>query len=120
MEKMIKKELSYTTLTVQITLIGQDFHILLLGGDRPHIGCTVLAVPRPSLDSGKGGEMSSTASVLNVTGHKDEHLCRYLAERTATRKQMVTVCTGGFHVDHITEAQIAEVSEAVREIAEEI
>lgn len=119
MEKTIVKKLSYTRLTVQVISQGQDFHILLGGGDRPHIGCTVLAVPRPSLQSDKK-EMSSTASVINVTGHKDEQLCRYLAEKVAAGTQAVTVCTGGFHVDNITEAQIAEVIQAVKEIAEEI
>lgn len=122
MEKIIQKQLSYTTLTVQITMLGEDCHLLLMGGDRPHIGCTVLAAPRPSLHIDKTEEtkMSSTASVVNVTGHKDERLCRYLAEKIAAKKQTVTVCTGGFHVDEITEAQIREVTEAVRLIAEEI
>lgn len=119
MEKTIEKKLSYTTLTVQIISQGKDYHILLKGGDRPHIGCTVLAIPRPSLQSDKK-EMSSTASVLNVTGHKDEQLCRYLAEKIAAGAQAVTVCTGGFHMDDITESQIAEVIEAVKEIANEI
>lgn len=119
MEKTIEKTLSYTRLTVQIASLGKDYQILLSGGDCPHIGCTVLAVPRPSLQSGNR-EMSSTASVINVTGHKDEQLCRYLAERIAAGTRAVTVCTGGFHMEHITKPQIAEVLEAVKEIAGEI
>ena len=119
MEKTIEKTISYTRLTVQIVSLGEDYHILLLGGDRQHIGCTVLAVPRRSLKSDKK-EMSSTASVINVTGHKDEMLCRHLAEKIAAGTGAVTVCTGGFHVDDITEEQIAEVTGAVKEIAEEI
>ena len=63
----------------RISRLGEDYHILLSGGERSHIGCTVLAVPRPSLDG--SGKMSSTASVLNVMGHKDEEVCRYLAEK---------------------------------------
>ena len=87
-ERIIEKVLSFTKLTVKITKIGNDYHIILAGGDRPHIGCTVLAIPRPSL---KGdGKVSSTASVINVTGHKDEYLCRYLAEKTAARTGKVT------------------------------
>ncbi|MBQ6397572.1 MAG: hypothetical protein IJI06_05425 [Oscillospiraceae bacterium] len=46
---------------------------------KPHIGCAVLAIPRPSLKS--DGSMSCTSSVLNLSGHKDETLCRLLAER---------------------------------------
>lgn len=119
MKKTIEKTLSYTKLTVQIISLGKDYQILLRGGDCPHIGCTVLAIPRHSLQN-DNREMSSTASVINVTGHKDEKLCRYLAEKIAAGTQAVTVCTGGFHMDHITESQIAEVLEAVREIASEI
>ena len=66
------------------------------------------------------GKMSSTASVLNVTGHKDEDVCRYLAEKVSAGKNAVVVCTGGVHMDRITKEQIAEIVEAVRIIAVEI
>lgn len=97
---------------------GDDYHILVNGGERPHIGCTVLALPRPSLDG--SGKMSSTASVLNVTGHKDEEVCRYLAEKVSAGKKTTVVCTGGIHMDGITKEQIAEIVEAMRIIAGEI
>lgn len=116
-EKRIEKELSFLKLIIKFTKIGNDYHIILEGGNRPHIGCTVLAIPRPSLK--EDGSISSTASVLNVTGHKDEFLCRYLAENFAARKNAVTVCTGGFHMDHITEEQIEEVKKAVFTVCEE-
>jgi len=113
-EQIIEKELSYTKLIVKIFRIGDDIHITLQGGENPHIGCVVLAVPRPSMEG--NGTRSSTASVLNVTGHKDEILCRWLAEQMAARENAVTVCCGGFHMDHITKEQIREVKEAVEEI----
>ena len=113
-ENVIERELSFTKLTIKFTKIGKDYHILLQGGDSPHIGCTVLAIPRPSL---KGdGKVSSTASVINVTGHKDEYLCRYLAEKMAAAQNAVVVCTRGFHTDGITEEQIREVQQAVEEM----
>jgi len=114
MERIIERKLSFTTLTLKIEQLGGDYHILLYGGEKPHIGCTVLAVPRFSLTGDKS--ISSTASVLNVTGHKDEALCRYLAEMVAKKKEAITVCTGGFHMEHITEEQIEEVKQAVKEI----
>lgn len=77
--KEYKIKLSFSELTIQIGRVGEDYQILLQGGERPHIGCTVLAVPRPSLTG--SGACSSTASVLNLPGHKDEALCRLLAER---------------------------------------
>lgn len=118
MEKIIEKSLTFTKLTVQQSDVGEDCYILLYGGEKPHIGCTVLAVPRPSLTG--DGSTSVTSSVLNVTGHKDEEICRFLAEQTARKRGAVTVCTGGFHMDHITKEQIQEVLAAVKEIAEEL
>ena len=114
MEQEIIKELSFAELAIKFTKIGKDYHVLLTGGDIPHIGCTVLALPRPSLTG--DGSVSSTASVLNVTGHKDEALCRQLAERLAAAGNTTVVCSGGFHVDEITGQQIKEVQQAVDEI----
>lgn len=113
-EKVIEKELSFAKLTVKISRIGEDYEITMQGGEKPHIGCVVLAVPRPSLE--ENGKRSSTSSVLNVTGHKDEVLCRYLAEQTAAKENAVTVCCGGFHMDHMTKEQIKEVKQAVKEM----
>lgn len=114
----IKKNLTFTDICVEIRRLGSDYHILVSGGERPHIGCAVLALPRPSLDG--SGRISSTASVLNVTGHKDEEVCRYLAETVSAGKNAIVVCTGGIHMDGITKEQIAEIVETMRIIAVEI
>ena len=115
---LLEKELSFSKIYVQVTRLGSDYNIVIQGGEKPHVGCTVLAVPRPSL---KGdGRISTTASVLNVTGHKDEMICRYLAERISSRENAVVVCTGGFHMDGIKEGQIQEVQDAVREMERQI
>lgn len=97
---------------------GEDLLVFLQGGDQPHIGCTVLAVPRQSLTG--NGTMSTTSSVLNVTGHKDEVLCRRTAEMFCSMLGTVTVCTGGFHIDNISEDQIREVSAAVEKMGHDI
>ena len=114
MEKSIEKELSFGKLLIQMKQIGNDYLIAVEGGEKPHIGCTVLAVPSPSLTG--DGSYSATSSVLNVTGHKDEVICRLLAEQVARKKRAVTVCTGGVHVDHIEEEQIDEVVQAVEKM----
>lgn len=106
-EKIIRRQLSFSELTIEIKSVGEDILILLSGGDKPHIGCAVLAIPRPSLRDEK--EISCTSSILNVTGHKDEKICRYVAETFCKKYNAVTVCTGGFHVDNLTTEQIQEV-----------
>lgn len=114
MSKRVEKKLSFSVLTAETVQLGADWLITLSGGEKPHIGSVVIAIPRPSLTG--SGAVSATSSVFNVTGHKDEALCRLLAEQMAKKKNAVTVCTGGFHMDGITREQIDEVMMAAREI----
>ena len=104
-------KLSFADLNIEQKKIGDDILITVSGGEKPHIGCCVLAVPRPSLTG--DGTVSATSSILNVTGHKDEFICRKLAEKAAAEYGCTVVCTGGFHMDHITPEQIKEVLEAL-------
>ena len=111
-EKIIEIKLSFAEIKFEIKTVGEDIFILIQGGDKPHIGSVVLAIPRPSMrDENK---ISCTSSVLNVIGHKDEKICRYVAESFCKRYNSVVVCTGGFHVDNLTAEQIQEVIEACK------
>ena len=94
--------------------IGEDILLYIQGGDRPHIGCTVMAVPRPSLSG--NGERSVTSSVMNLTGHKDESICRMLAEDVCRTCGKTVVCTGGVHLEQITMEQIKEVENAAKRL----
>lgn len=114
--KTVQKQLSFSFLYLSMDKIGDDYCVQIRGGDRPHIGCAVLSVPRPSLKDAT--KQSVTSSVLNQIGHKDEQICRYVAEKIARKKGAVTLCTGGFHIDDITGEQIEEVIEAVRELTQ--
>ena len=96
--------------------IGEDILLYIQGGDKPHIGCTVMAVPRPSLSG--NGERSVTSSVLNLTRHKDESICRSLAEKVCQATGKTVVCTGGFHLENITTQQIKKVELAGKRLKE--
>ncbi|MCD7980707.1 MAG: hypothetical protein LUF32_00045 [Clostridiales bacterium] len=113
----ISREVAGFPIEISAARVGEDILVLLRGGQRPHIGCTVLAVPRPSLTG--DGAISTTTSVLNVTGHKDEILCRRTAEIIGSRLGTVVVCSGGFHINGISEDQIREVSAAVEKMGNE-
>ena len=113
-----QKQLACGALCAEAAVLDGSCHILLYGGQSPHIGCTVLAEPRPSLLG--DGSVSATASVLNVCGHKDEAICRLIAETVASRTGRVTVCTGGFHLDRLKPEQLGEVSAAARALAGEL
>lgn len=111
-------ETANSVLEIRAEKVGSDILICLSGGSHPHIGCVVQAVPRPSL---KGdGTVSATSSVLNLTGHKEEVLCRMLAEKVCCACNAVVVCTGGFHLDNITPAQISEVMGTAEMLGDEI
>ena len=114
----IEREAAGSKLKVNAGKIGKDILICLEGGSAPHIGCVVQAVPRLSLTG--DGSISATASVLNLTGHKDEFLCRKLAELVCGKTGYVTVCTGGFHLDRITGEQIQDVMQVVEEVGEKL
>ena len=74
------KTIAGITIEICEKAIGEDLVLTLSGGEKPHIGCVVQAVPRPSLSG--DGTISVTSSVINLTGHKDEFLCRRLAEKS--------------------------------------
>ena len=100
-------EYSFGTLRIETTRIGEDLLVTVSGGERPHIGSVVLSEPRPSLSG--DGSTSCTSSVLNRVGHKDEQICRYLAEKACKKYGVAVVCTGGFHMDDMSAEQIREV-----------
>ena len=118
MEWIIEEErrVAGSALQVSAAKIGEDILLCGSGGTKPQIGCVVQAVPRLSLSG--DGTQSATASVLNLTGHKDEFLCRKLAEIVCSRLGVTVVCTGGFHLDGMTDGQIRELLAVTEDIGE--
>ena len=100
-------------LSLELYAVGQDLLAVLQGG-RAHLGCAVLAVPRPSLADPE--QIGCTSSVLNRVGHKDEVLCRRFAEELCVHTGRATVCTGGLHWDHLSEQQFHRVSQAAEQL----
>ena len=111
---VVSEELPFVELTLAAWRVGADYVVVVSGG-AAHVGCAVLAVPRPSL---KGDETaSSTASTLNVCGHKDDVVCRAVAERVCAAMNARVACTGGVHVDGISVGQITQISDAFERMA---
>ena len=89
----------------------------LVGGELPHVGGVVLAVPRPSLkDSSKP---SCDIYSIPVPGHLDNEVGAVFA-RIATNAlgRPVSVSTG-IHIDSATTEDIARIGENVRLLAGE-
>lgn len=110
----VQREVCGYLLQVSVKKIGQDLLVSVEGGQKPHIGCVIQSVPRPSLTG--DGSYSATSSVLNLTGHKDEYLCRKLSEQICAACQTTVVCTGGVHIDQITKEEICEIMRIIEDM----
>jgi len=91
-------------------LCGGDVTLVLQGGTHHHIGATVLAVPRPSLAD--PARVSASASVLCVTGHKEDELARGVALRLAATLACTVTVVAGLHIDGATDDDIARLLRA--------
>ncbi len=91
-------------ITARALACGTDLLVSFTGGDTPHIGACATAVPRPSLRP--GGPPSASASVLCVSGHKEDLPARQAALALASACGRVVCVCAGFHVDDASPADI--------------
>lgn len=82
---------------------GNGLCLLLTGGEAPHIGCVVMAVPRPSL---RGSGTSCDVYSLPVPGHKDGDVAIPLAKYLCSNIRTVITLSAGIHVDNATAEDI--------------
>ena len=92
------------TLTLMDT--GHGINGLLTGGEKPHVGGVVLALPRPSL-LGKG--WSADVYITPVPGHKDVNVARTVAEMLARELRIPVVITAGIHSDHLDPEELSKI-----------
>ncbi len=94
-------------LEASIRFIGEDLLVAIWGGDRPHIGATAVAQPRPSLRDPE--RTSATASVICLPGHKEDELAKKASEKIASAINVNVVVAAGIHWDGLTLEGIAKV-----------
>ena len=92
-------------LEASVTAVGDDLVISVGGGQRPHVGCVVLAQPSPS--KSMSGTWSASCSVLTIPPHKEEPIARGIATRIAEEFGKVTVVTAGIHEDSLDQKGVA-------------
>lgn len=78
-------------------ICGKDLVVVIEGGTRYHIGAVALAIPRPSLADPE--QISASASVLCVTGHKEDELVRKISLQIASALNCVVTVIAGIHID---------------------
>lgn len=98
--------------------MGEDLCVAVTGGDRPHIGCTSLAVPHPGISD--PARPSATVSTLNLTAHRDGQIADQLAKllSSALGRPVAVVC--GVHFDHFSPTLENDTHAAVQALSEAI
>ncbi len=86
------------------SLCGGDVAVSIVGGSRYHIGAVAMAVPRPSLKD--PSKVSASASVICVTGHKDDELARHAALKIASALNCTVSVNVGIHIDQAGEEDL--------------
>ena len=97
-----------------INEIGNDLSVIIYGGDMPHIGCVTLSQPRPSIQN--EGVISSTTSIINIIGHKDDVIARYVSEKLSSSLNKNVAVSCGIHVDNIKDCEIDAIIAMTKEL----
>lgn len=101
------------TITAEVTVIGKDLSIALVGGDTPHIG-TVTWV------SNNGASDTIRFPSHHGRFHKDDVLSEILIKQLQPLLPGSCVITAGIHVNGITKEQITASFDMAEEIAKEL
>jgi gallate decarboxylase subunit D len=103
----------------QACFIGNDLLVSIWGGEKPHIGATAAAQPRPSL-SNEAGKISATSSVLTYLGHKEDMIVKMAAESLASVLNTNVVVTAGIHWDGLNTDAIEIIWNRCLELVEKL
>ena len=95
---------------------GDDLTVVIGGGEKQHIGAVAVGVPRPSLKD--KNIVSSSASVLCLTGHKEDLLARKAALELA--RMLGHTVTVGLHIDNASAEAIAMLEANFQELLRQI
>ena len=109
MEFTIQTDEGKYDLSAGVRLIGDDILVAIWGGEKPHIGAVSAAQPRPSLRD--PNVMSSSASVICYSGHKEDVLAKRAAETLAAAFNTHVVVTAGIHWDNLSQEGIRKIRE---------
>jgi hypothetical protein len=112
----VEAEAGHRFLDARVEIIGDDLVVAVGGGERPHVGCVVLAQPYPSKED--PGAWSSSISVLCIPPHKEEPIARGIAKTLCAALGRVAVVTAGVHDDSIDAAGISTYLRLGEELAQ--
>lgn len=97
---------------------GDDLTVFIGGGERQHIGAVAVGVPRPSLQN--ASIVSSSASVICLTAHKEDMLARSAALLLARLTEHTVTVTVGLHIDDASAEAITVLEQNFKELLEQV
>lgn len=100
------------------TKMGNDWNISIFGGDISHIGAVAIGIPRPSLED--KNKVSSSVSLITVTGHKEDVIVQKYAKELSTKINSTVVVCCGIHINNITFDEIIDLGNVVDKIIDEL
>lgn len=98
--------------------MGNDWNISIYGGDVPHIGAVALGIPRPSLED--KNRISSSVSILTITGHKEDVIVQKVAKALSSTLNSTVVVSCGIHINGITFDDIQNLNLAIDNLVDEL
>ncbi|MDV4151132.1 hypothetical protein R0131_09800 [Clostridium sp. AL.422] len=98
--------------------MGNDWNISIYGGDIPHIGAIALGIPRPSLED--KNKISSSVSVLTITGHKEDVIVQKVAKVLSSALNSTIVVSCGIHFNNITFDDIQDLNVFIDNLIDEL
>lgn len=97
---------------------GKDASICIFGGDIPHIGAVAVAVPRKSLSGDESN--SASASVICITGHKEDELARTAALRLSSQWLCNVTVSAGIHINDVEKADFSIITKNIEDLMERL
>ena len=118
MNHVAEKMQERLNIRMEAVSMGDDYCLIITGGDRPHLGAVALSTPRPSLSD--PGKISASTSVLTLVGHKEDEVARKIAHQFAARLNCHVVVACGVHLEQVTRDELIIMEQMMTELAEEL
>ena len=114
----LTKKFKTHDVTCSAVKMGKDWNISIYGGDIPHIGALALGIPRPSLED--KSKISSSVSVLTITGHKEDVIVQKVAKILSSTLNGTVIVGCGIHIDNITFDDIQSLNTLIDDLINEL
>jgi gallate decarboxylase subunit D len=114
----LNKKFKTHTIICSAIQMGNDWNISIYGGDKPHIGAIALGIPRPSLQD--ENKISSSVSILTITGHKEDVIVQKAAKILASTLNSTVVVSCGIHIDDISFNDIQDLDLFISNLIDEL